>query len=213
VGCGVIAIDDNGFPLPKRPRFTSGVRLRDRCRNFRHFPLSPPMIPHPTAMIRSATLKAIGGYRPYFRSAEDRDLWWRLSQLGEIQCLPDRLHRYRRHEAAVSQMYPERSVAYALLADLSAIAEHFGLDDSALLEECHSTRMPGAAIQQYARLIGARYPVSLLASFRAITRGYPQLAGHQDRSNAVRYAILQLLRNPFSRHRYRVVLAALRLSS
>ena len=89
VGCGVTAIDDSGFPLPKRTHFTSGVRLRDRCKGFRHFPPSPPTIPHPTAMIRSAALKAIGGYRPCFRSAQDRDLWWRLSQLGEIHCIPD----------------------------------------------------------------------------------------------------------------------------
>lgn len=211
VGCGVTAIDDNGFPLPKRTHFTSGVRLRDRCKGFRHFPPSPPTIPHPTAMIRSAALKAIGGYRPCFRSAQDRDLWWRLSQLGEIHCIPDRLLRYRRHEAAVSQRYPERSVADSLISDLSAIARHFGLDDSELLDEYSSQRVPSATVQKYARLLGQRYPVQHLASYRAITRGHPSVAGHQNNSSALRYSILQLLRTPFSPKSYRLVSATLSL--
>ncbi len=210
VGCGVTEIDDNGIPpSPKRRRLTSGVQLKDRCRGFRHFPPSPPTIPHPTAMIRSAALKTVGGYRPYFRSAQDRDLWWRLSQLGEIHCIPDRLLLYRLHEAAVSRRHPERKVADALISDLSAIAGHFGLDDNELLEEYKSTRMPSATVQQYARLIGERYPAAQLASFRAISRGYPSLAGHQHSSSAIRYSVLQLLRNPLSRKSYRLVSATL----
>jgi hypothetical protein len=162
-------------------------------------------------MIRSAALKAIGGYRPCFRSAQDRDLWWRLSQLGEIHCIPDRLLRYRRHEAAVSQRYPERSVADSLISDLSAIARHFGLDDSELLDEYSSQRVPSATVQKYARLLGQRYPVQHLASYRAITRGHPSVAGHQNNSSALRYSILQLLRTPFSPKSYRLVSATLSL--
>ena len=211
VGCSMTLIDDNGIPLRKQPRGPSGIKLRDRCKKFRHFPPSPPTIPHPTAMIRSAALKAIGGYRPCFRSAQDRDLWWRLSQLGEIHCIPDRLLRYRRHEAAVSQRYPERSVADSLISDLSAIARHFGLDDSELLDEYSSQRVPSATVQKYARLLGQRYPVQHLASYRAITRGHPSVAGHQNNSSALRYSILQLLRTPFSPKSYRLVSATLSL--
>jgi len=209
VGCRMILIDDNDIPLRKQPRFPSGTILRDRCNNFRRFPPSPPAVPHPTAMIRLTALKAIGGYRAYFRSAQDRDLWWRLSHVGEIHCLPDRLLRYRRHEQAVSRAYPERSVADALMSDLSAIARHFGLDDTELLEEYGSTRIARATIQRYMRLIGERYPVSDLVNFRAVTRGYSSLAGHKSSSSAVHYSILQLLRTPFSKKSYRLVAAAL----
>ncbi len=211
VGCSMTLVDNDDFPLPKQQRTPYGVRLRDRCRDFRHFPPSSPAIPHPTAMIRSVPLKVIGGYRPCFRSAQDRDLWWRLSELGEIHCLPDRLLRYRRHEAAVSQRYPERSVADSLISDLSAIARHFGLDDSELLDEYSSQRVPSATVQKYARLLGQRYPVQHLASYRAITRGHPSVAGHQNNSSALRYSILQLLRTPFSPKSYRLVSATLSL--
>jgi len=211
VGCCMTLVDNDDFPLPKQQRIPNGVRLRDRCRGFRHFPPSPPAIPHPTAMIRSVPLKAIGGYRPYFRLAQDRDLWWRLSELGEIHCLPDRLLRYRRHEAAVSQRHPERSVADSLISDLSAIARHFGLEDSELLEEYSLERVPSATVQKYARLLGQRYPVPQLASYRAITRGHPSVAGHQNNSSALRYSILQLLRTPFSPKSYRLVSATLSL--
>ena len=106
-------------------------------------------------------------------------------------------------------------VANDHLAIVNAIlAEDFSeakwlLRHSKLLEKYRSTRLPGTTIQQYGRLIGERYPTSKLASLRAITRGYPLLAGHQDRSSAIRYSISQLIRRPFSRQSYRLVSAAI----
>jgi len=211
VGCVVTPIDDKGSALSVRSRLPSGVKLKDRCRNFRHFPPSPPTIPHPTAMIRSEALKAIGGYRPCLRGAEDRDLWWRLNQLGEIHRLPERLLRYRRHEASVTLTHRERTVADALLSDLSAIARHFELNDSELLMEHSTERVPSKTVHKYAHLIGERYPVERLANFRAITRGCPSLTGHRDRSSAIHYSFSQLLRNPFSRTNFRLISAALSL--
>jgi len=185
--------------------------LRDRCRGFRHFPPSPPAIPHPTAMIRSEPLKAIGGYRPHFGTAEDRDLWWRLSLLGQIHCIPERLYLYRRHAGSVTRKNPSTNVSDVLISDLSAIARHFGLDDKELLEEFKATREPKTTIQKYAQLIGERYPVERLANFRAITRGCPSLTGHRGRSSAIQYSFSQLLRNPFSRTHLRQMSAALSL--
>ena len=43
---------------------------------------------HPTAMIRSGALRAVGGYRQKFAFAQDKDLWLRLAERGRLQNLP-----------------------------------------------------------------------------------------------------------------------------
>jgi cellulose synthase/poly-beta-1,6-N-acetylglucosamine synthase-like glycosyltransferase len=56
---------------------------------------------HPSAMIRLEALKAIGGYRPEFRYAQDKDLWLRLAEHGRLANLPLPLLRYREHAGSI----------------------------------------------------------------------------------------------------------------
>lgn len=208
VGSGVIEIDDDGVPR-RSHKFGASAKLPDRCRGFRHFPPSPPTIYHPTAMIRAETLTAAGGYRTCFRSAQDRDLWWRLSRRGEIHRLPEALLRYRVHAGAVSRRFRERSAADALMADLSAIAAHFGLDDHELLARYEVQRESASAIEEYANLLGARYPIKRLAAYRAITRGYPSIAGYRDARSILQHALTSMLRHPFEASSLRLAKAAI----
>jgi glycosyltransferase involved in cell wall biosynthesis len=60
------------------------------------------IIVHPTVMLRTDTLRAIGGYRACFRYAQDYDLWLRLLPEGKLQVLPEALLRYRIHSHALS---------------------------------------------------------------------------------------------------------------
>lgn len=210
VGCDVIHIDSNGAVMSGGKSSGSSARMRDRCQDFRHFPPSPPVIPHPTAMIRTDAIRAVGGYRGCFRAAEDRDLWWRLSRLGEIHRLPEQLFRYRMHDSTITRRFPERSVADALLCDLSAAAAHFGVDDSTIRARYESGSDWNAAIAGYAQLLGARYPVRRLAAYRAIMRGYPSVAGYQDKWSVVRYALASLIRDPFAASSLRLVAAAIK---
>lgn len=55
-------------------------------------------IANPSAMIRADVLKQVGGYDESYPAAEDLDLWFRLSELGELANLSDALHEYRLHE-------------------------------------------------------------------------------------------------------------------
>lgn len=55
-------------------------------------------IPNPAAMIRADILKQVEGYDESYPAAEDLDLWFRLSEHGELANLPDPLHEYRLHE-------------------------------------------------------------------------------------------------------------------
>lgn len=58
---------------------------------------------HPTTMMRRDALCAIGGYRACFPSAEDYDLWLRLSSRGDLRNLAKPLLLYRQHAAQMTQ--------------------------------------------------------------------------------------------------------------
>lgn len=208
-GTALTLIDEAAVELSNQPRLPQTSRLKDRCRDFRHFPPSPPTIPHPSAMMRSDALRAAGVYRPYFRSgAEDRDLWWRLSELGAIECLPERLLRYRTHNKNRSSALRGKMVADAIVCDLSAVARHFDVDDQDLLKAYAETQDVQATVTGYAERIGDRYPVRTLVKFRALTRGSLAAGGWETRSEAARDAARQLLKAPLSTASWRLASAA-----
>ncbi len=76
---------------------------------------------HPTVMMRSQTVKSIGGYRklagPY---SQDYDLWLRLSEIGKIANLSNSLLAYRIHDKqlSVNKLFKQRLAAeiYKVLA-------------------------------------------------------------------------------------------------
>ena len=59
-------------------------------------------ISHPSAMLRTAALRRLGGYRAAYFPAEDLDLWLRLGELGRLANLPQPLIRYRVHAGSIS---------------------------------------------------------------------------------------------------------------
>ncbi len=59
-------------------------------------------IAHPTAMLRTAVVRRIGGYRD-FCPAEDIDLFLRMAEQGELANLPEILLDYRMHGESLSQ--------------------------------------------------------------------------------------------------------------
>jgi len=59
-------------------------------------------ISHPSAMLRTAALRRLGGYRAAYFPAEDLDLWLRLGELGTLANLPEPLIHYRVHAASIS---------------------------------------------------------------------------------------------------------------
>jgi glycosyltransferase involved in cell wall biosynthesis len=58
---------------------------------------------HPSAMMRRAAVRAVGGYDTQFRAAQDLDLWLRLGEVGDLSNLPDILLAYRVHTHSVSE--------------------------------------------------------------------------------------------------------------
>lgn len=61
--------------------------------------------PHPGAMIRTEALKKVGGYSPYFKFAEDYELWLRLSHLGKFTNLKKSVIAYRSYISQTSARF------------------------------------------------------------------------------------------------------------
>jgi hypothetical protein len=56
---------------------------------------------HPTVVMRREALLAVGGYRDECVPSEDLDLWIRLSKVGKLANISERLLQYRRHTDTV----------------------------------------------------------------------------------------------------------------
>jgi glycosyltransferase involved in cell wall biosynthesis len=63
---------------------------------------NPPLM-HPTTMIQSCILRDVGGYDPEYESAEDYELWSRISALHRITNLPQVGLYYRRSGGSISE--------------------------------------------------------------------------------------------------------------
>lgn len=94
---------------------------------FREMALLSNPFGHGEVMYRRALFDAVGGYREFFRFAQDRDLWVRMSRLCEHAVVPAVLYRRRRTADGVSAS-AEKTIHQAAL---SAFAEHCGREVAA----------------------------------------------------------------------------------
>jgi glycosyltransferase involved in cell wall biosynthesis len=196
VGSQVLVIDAQGTPLSRQPPLGSGTVMRDRCQGFTHFPLAPPTIPHPSAMIRRKSLEEVGRYRRCFAmGSEDRDLWWRLMAAGGIHRIAERLLQYRIHNANLTVVRRRDIAVAALIADLSAAARNFGKDDEPLLAELNSASSV-AILKRYAALLADSYPAQALILYRATKSKVPEIADWIDKSTMRREIGRHVLRRP-----------------
>ncbi|MEM9702434.1 MAG: glycosyltransferase [Planctomycetota bacterium] len=81
---------------------------------------------HPTVMMRSKSLRAVGGYDPAMEPAEDLDLWLRLADTGRLANLSEIVLDYRFHFSSVSSTRRNRQRAAAERA-VRAARERRGL--------------------------------------------------------------------------------------
>jgi glycosyltransferase involved in cell wall biosynthesis len=86
-------------------------------------------IHHPTVMMRTEAMRALGGYRTAFQAAEDHDFWLRAAERFELANLPEVLLLYRLHTHAVSFQNLEQQVISAMAADLAAQRRRAGKPD------------------------------------------------------------------------------------
>lgn len=83
VGVGIRRVGPCGEYLGDTTRDLSPAEVT------KEFLVNGRAIVHAAAMIRHSSLNMVGSYRSQFRVAQDTDLWFRLSDLGQIAELPD----------------------------------------------------------------------------------------------------------------------------
>ncbi len=96
VGSGLVEIDADGNRLKTHRYPPRHAALLEHLRTARKFP------PHSSAFYRTKAARVVGGYRSRIRRAQDWDLWLRLSEVGELACLPDPLVMVRKHADQIS---------------------------------------------------------------------------------------------------------------
>jgi glycosyltransferase involved in cell wall biosynthesis len=79
------------------------------------------LISHPTVMFRKESFFQVKGYRSIYRLdtydlAEDFDLWLRLSKLGKVMNLEDKIIKYRQHSSQITSRFLVDSAVATLYA-------------------------------------------------------------------------------------------------
>ena len=96
VGCWVIHIDASGAETQRNERCLTHEEITDSV-----WDGNAGALPHFGAFIRRNLLTQIGNYREQFPTAQDLDLYLRLSEIGLLANVPQFLMRYREHETSV----------------------------------------------------------------------------------------------------------------
>lgn len=71
---------------------------------------------HPSVMFYKDALLKIGGYNNEFKHAEDYDMYLRLSKVGKISNIENRLIYLRKHDNNVSLIYAEDQIRNSLIS-------------------------------------------------------------------------------------------------
>ncbi|HVY19273.1 MAG TPA: glycosyltransferase [Bauldia sp.] len=212
VGGGMRLIDEhgNGGRRKNRPLKPSDVAAAMR---------TSTAVIHPTSMMRTAAVRALGGYRSILPYAEDYDLWLRLMEHHQMANIADIVLLKRIHPAAVTQDSSQRAAqvvarAIAYLSHLSRVT--FGEDIvhsgeplvvsaarfiDTYLDQCDALAAP--VRHNMSRFM--RYAPLLTTGPRVVNRPYWRYVTKALRSGGVRHAprTLWYLALYFGYHRWR----------
>jgi glycosyltransferase involved in cell wall biosynthesis len=88
------------------------------------FPPSILQVLHPTIMMRTSDIKALGGYSTAFEHVEDYDLYLRAARIGMIATIDELLFLYRLHGNNISINKLDEQEKNAALCDLLRVQEY-----------------------------------------------------------------------------------------
>lgn len=118
----MVGIDDQPIERPsfQRPLDDAGIRANLEI---------GAQLSHNACLVSRDAVRAVGGYRPAYRHAEDYDLWLRLSEAGSMANLPDRLVDYRIYPDQVSSRHVVEQMRNTAIAWLAHRSRTAGLPD------------------------------------------------------------------------------------
>ena len=182
-------IDGEGRDIRRRSslkhKLTPFTHMR---RDLDAFPPHIPFVSNPGSMMRAEAVRRVGGYREVFRYASDNDLWFRLSEVGQVHRLHQVQLKYRKHERNTTVLHRETVLMYDVVVILSAAARHLRLDDTALVAGFRGRDGYAETIAGYRRLLGQRYPLETYLLFRAVRNRIPGAVGETDMAPVIERA-------------------------
>ncbi len=96
LGTGFFEIDEHGKLIKEHTYPTKHNKLLSNLQRAKRF------FPHSSAFYKTEAVRQIGGYRPCIKRSEDTDLWLRLSEIGNIGCMENKLVSIRKHSGQIS---------------------------------------------------------------------------------------------------------------
>lgn len=160
----VVAIGSATQRIDEHGKYHGDARTKEAAARTDPSTLPPTLVflMGPTLMTRASAMRAIGGYRPQFRAAEDRDISWRLAAVGRTMHVTDVLVAHRDHSGSMGVTQQRTQAFGALLCDLSAIANHFKRDETEALAAIEPGGDYTKPLTLYTRLLDPVYPVETL---------------------------------------------------
>ena len=70
---------------------------------------------HSSVMFKKKYYKKVGGYDPFFYYTQDYDLWTKLSKVGEVGNIDQRLTFFRDHTSSISRSKTEMQTKYSII--------------------------------------------------------------------------------------------------
>jgi glycosyltransferase involved in cell wall biosynthesis len=206
VGTSILKVNADG----QTPAKKSTPRWRLPTFEPMAFPPQIGGVAHPTAMIRASALTKVGGYRPYFYNAEDRDLWARLWTVGGVYQLPEVGLRYRVHAGSITRQKRGEQLLSHMLVDMSAVARQLNLNDDTILQRSRASGDKQAALDDYANLIGDAYPVDTYRMYHCIRNRMWSFAPFRSRGDMLTRVARHAIVRPFDTNRLKLVGTLLR---
>lgn len=111
---------------------------------------------HPAVMMRKNAVMAVGGYRQAYVHAEDYDLWFRLSEVGTLDNLPEPLLLYRQHENSISRRETLAQRNSMLLAQASHYCRLAGVAEPLVPSAAFESLSPSVRTDVAARMLQVR---------------------------------------------------------
>ncbi len=138
---------------------------------------------HGSVMMRRQALTEVGGgYAEDMRTAQDYDLWLRISEQWDVAILPEPLYCYRWHSNMTTKLYREEQTANARLALLRALKRRLSLGYRLVFSPLSKTP---DWVQRYSRAEWGHRFLWWAAGARSVRQGYPQ-----------RFAVISFLLHP-----------------
>jgi glycosyltransferase involved in cell wall biosynthesis len=199
VGTLSASIDVDGNIFRRRQKLEQKITpITKRTARFDTFPPQIPSITNPSALIRSDAMKLAGNYRPNLVYAHDFDLWFRLSEVGEIHQINQELLHYRVHGNNTTVLKRPEIIRYEIIVVLSAWCRLNGIDDTFIIGSFSGGSTFGPTIGAYKEVIGNKFPVDTYILHKAIGAGISAIADEVDLASLRKKIIRHSLSWPIS---------------